>query len=281
MTRVARAVILAVACASVGFLDFRRSEVAAGNDRYAQGDFEQALQHYGNALVDDPESALLNFNMGNAHYQLGRYEEAVASYSRVRITGDDDPRMAKVAYNLGNVQFRAAQAAEAESPEKAIEGYTVAMASYRRALGVDPGDLDAKFNYEFARKALDDLRRKLEEQQQEQEQEQEQQNPNDEQQPEPEEQEQQGEQQPQQQEAEDEPQPDAEQQSDAADNDGEQHDRDPPQGDPAEEEGERGEEMNRREAASLVDMARDEELRPEDFVRQMHGAAVGEPRYDW
>jgi len=279
MNRRAAGVIVVAACACLGFLDFRRGPAAEGNESYASGDFEQALQHYGAALVDEPDSPRLNFNMGNAHYQLGRFEDAVASYGRVGAVADDDPRAAKVAYNLGNVQFRLAAAAAAENPQQALEGYALAMAAYRRALGMDPDDRDAKFNYEFARKALEDLRKSLEEQQQDQEQEQ--QNPNQEEQPEPDEQEQQGEQQPQQQEAEDEPQSDPQEQSSSDESGEREHDMDSPQGDPAEEESERGEEMNRREAAALVDMARDEELRPEDFVQQMHGAVVGEPLRDW
>lgn len=284
MNRGAVAAALLAASVSLGFLDFRRGDVARGNDLYERGQYEDALQAYGNALIDEPDDPRLNFNMGNAHYKLGNYAEASASYGRVGVgadvaVADDDPRAAQVAYNLGNVQFRVAQAAEGENPEQALEAYALAMAAYRRALGVDPDDVDAKFNYEFARRALEDLQKKLEEQQEEQEQEQ--QNPNQEQQPEPDEQEQQGEQQPQDQEAQDEPQADPQQQSDADDSGQDQHDAEPPQGDPAEDESERGEEMSRREAAALVDMARDEELRPEDFVRQMHGAAVGEPARDW
>ena len=269
--------VVVPALLSLGFLDFRRGPAAEGNESYRRGEYEKAVNQYGEALVDDPDSPRLNFNMGNAHYKLGNLEEAVASWGRVQ-DGDGEPsRAAKVAYNAGNAQFRIAERQEADEPQKALESYALAMAAYRRALGLDPADEDAKFNYEFARKRLEDLKKWLEEQErQEQEQ-----NPENEQQPEPEEQENQGEQQPQQQEAEDEPQPDPQQQEQARD----EGERDEPQtgdqGDPAADQADRGEEMNRREAAALVDMASDEEIRPEDLSRQMTGAVVGEPVQDW
>lgn len=267
----------ALAFATMGFLDFSRGPAAEGNELFRQGEYEKALNKYGEALVDEPESPRLNFNMGGAHYKLGNHEEAVASFARVRDVAEGENRTAKVAYNIGNSQFRLAEAQEAEDPQKALEGYALAMAAYRRALGVDPGDEDAKFNYEFARKRLEDLKKWLEEQEKKEQE----QNPQNEQQPEPEEQEDQGEQQPQQQEAEDKPQPDPQQQEQARDEGDREEPEQGQQGDSAEDESERGEEMNRREAAALVDMAGDEELRPEEFTHQMHGAVVGEPAQDW
>lgn len=261
---------------SFGFLDFRQSPAAEGNERYEAGDFEAALGKYGEALVDEPESGRLNFNMGAAHFKLGKYEEAMTSWARIRNEGDADPRFAKIAYNAGNAQFRLAEKIETEDPQKAIEAYGVALAAYRRAVGADPRDEDSKFNYELTEKRIKDLKEWLERQKEEQEQ-----NPENEKQPEPEDQGEEGEQQPQQQEAEEEPQEDPQQQEQqqAGEQDPEPADGD--QGDAAEEQADAGEEMTDREAAALVDMASDEEIRPEDFTKQMRGAAVVEPAQDW
>ncbi len=277
MSRAAIPLAILAACLSMGFLDFRRGPAAESNEFYEKGEYDAALDKYGEALVEEPDSPRLNFNMGDAHYKLRNYEEAVASYARVRDGRDEDARAAKVAYNVGNAQFRMAEAQESEKPQDAIQGYALAMAAYRRALGADPTLADAKFNYEFARKRLEDLKKWLEEQEKQKQE----QNAENEQQPEPEEQEDQGEQQPQQQEAEQEPQQSPEQQEQAPDSGEQQQEARGDQGDAAEEESDRGEEMNEREAAALVDMASDEELRPEEFTRQMRGAVVGEPAQDW
>ncbi len=278
MRRIQAFALALVSTVALGFLDFDRGPAVKGNEMFAAGDFEAALNLYGEALVDEPESGRLNFNMGNAHVRLGNYEDALASYARVRDEDDGPSRAAKVAYNAGNAQFRLAEQIEAENPQQALEAYALAMAAYRRSIGIDPSDDDAKFNYEFARKRLEDLRKWLEEQEkQEQEQ-----NPNEEQQPEPEDQDQPGEQQPQRQEAEEPPQQDPEEQADRSDDPGQREEpQAADQGDPAAEESDRGEEMSEREAAALVDMASDEELRPEEFSHQMRGAVVGDPLQDW
>jgi len=277
MSRLTTLCIAVPAFLSMGFLDFSRGPAAEGNELYRTGEYEQALNKYGEALVDEPDSPRLNFNMGNAHFQRGNFADAIASYARVNVLRDGEDRSAKVAYNAGNAQFRLAEAAEAENPQQALEGYALAMAAYRRALGADPTDAEAKFNYEFARKRLEDLKKWLEEQQKEKEE----QNPEDQEQPEPEEQEDQGEQQPQEQEAQDEQQPDPDEQAEQQDQGEDQQNADGEQGDAAEEESEDGEEMNRREAAALVDMASDEELRPEEFNRQPRDAVVVDPAQDW
>jgi tetratricopeptide (TPR) repeat protein len=66
------------------WLNPTRDRIAEGNRLFKQGKFDDAIGKYGEALVDNPDSPLLNFNMGDANYKAGKYAEAMASYSRVR-----------------------------------------------------------------------------------------------------------------------------------------------------------------------------------------------------
>ena len=266
--------LLVSALSSYGFLGLNEPPGNAGNDLFTAGKYDEAINKYGEALVDDPDSAPLNFNMGDAHYKSGNYSEALASFGRVRAEADSE-REARVAYNIGNVKHRVAAQAEADKPQDALKGYAEALASYRRALGINPRDEDAKFNYELTVKRIKDLKERLEKEKQQQKQE--------------EQQEQKQEQGEQQEEKQEEKQEQAqqeqgdkqkEQQQVQKPEQGEQQEQQEAQAAEGEEAGEK-DEMNKREASALVDAARNDELRPEEFVRRVQGGALAQPAQDW
>jgi len=270
--------LLAAACC-IAWLDPARDRIAEGNRLFEQGKFDEAITSYGEALVDDPDSPLLNFNMGDANYKAGKYAEALASYSRVR--GDDAGRAPKTAYNIGNVQYRLGAAAENQKPQEALAAYAAALAAYRRALASDPSDADVKFNYEFVSKKLDDLKKKLEQQKQQQEEQQEQseQQQKDQKQAEQNEPRQEEDKDQQQQPPEEQGQQ-KQQQAAPEESDHEQKAQEQAAAQAGDGEPKR-EQMSPQEAASLIDTARNDELQPDEFARRFQGAAVAEPAQDW
>jgi Ca-activated chloride channel family protein len=289
---------------SYGFLGFAENHAATGNQLYKEGKYDEAIGKYGEALLDDPDSAVLNFNMGNAHYKAGNYEEAMSSFGRVR-AAEDSKREARTAYNIAAVQYRKAVSVEAENPQDALKGYAETLAIYRRVLGIDPTDTDAKFNYELVSRRLQDLKKRLEEekkkqeepqqQQEEQKEQSEDQKPCDNPQPGEDQQQQESTEQqtseqrdePQQNQPQpEEPQPQAkeEQAQSAAQQEAQQQPDapSPEQQTAAATEPEPGEqEMSPREASALVDAARNDELRPQDFIRRQQGGALALPAQDW
>jgi Ca-activated chloride channel family protein len=149
---------------SVGWLD-PHATAREGNRLYDAGKYDDAAEHYNQALVDDPDSPRLHFNLGDARYKAGKYDDALASFGQVP-AGDADPdRTARLAYNVGNTKFRQGEAAEAKEPQKALELWAESLVAYRRALGADPDDVNAKFNHELVEKKIAALKKKLEEQQ--------------------------------------------------------------------------------------------------------------------
>lgn len=291
-------VLLALSTAallSCGFLGFGERPGNAGNELFATGKYDEAVNKYGEALVDDPDSAALNFNMGDAHYKAGNYTEALGSFGRVRAETDSE-REARVAYNVGNVKHRIAAEAEAEKPQDALKGYAEALASYRRALGINPHDEDAKFNYELTVKRIKELKERLEKEKQEQQnnqdqQQDEQQKQDEQQQDQQQAEDQQQEQQPEQEQGEQQEQEKQEEQQakgeeqkqqpeEQQQDQGEPQDQEQAEAAAGEEAGEK-DEMSKREASALVDAARNDELRPEDFIRQVQGGALAQPAQDW
>lgn len=274
------AVMLAVC--SIGWLD-PHSRAREANRLFAAGQYDAAAAAYNEALVDYPDSPLLHFNLGDAAYKQGKYDDAINAFQQVP-TGDDDPaRTARVAYNLGNAKYRLGEAVESSDPKTALTRYAEALAAYRRAMGAAPDDVDAKFNHEFVTKKLEDLKKKLEEQQKQQEDQKQQAN---QEQPEgdQQQQDQQGEQSKQDQQGEDEEkeaqqsQAGEEQQQQPASQNAQQE----PAGGGEQEAAEKSEgELSRHEATALLDSQRDQEVRPDEIVRELQGAVVAEPARDW
>ncbi|MGH7894669.1 MAG: tetratricopeptide repeat protein [Candidatus Binatia bacterium] len=274
-----RAALLAIALGATGagWLDPWATARQASR-LYAEGKFDDAAAKYNEALVDDPDSALLHFNLGATAYRQGKFEDATATLGRIPSSDTEPARSARTAYNVGNATYRLGAATETSDPTKALEHYAEALVAYRRAMGADPADDDAKFNHEFVEKKMADLKKKLEEQQKDKDQQQQNEQPKDQQgdkgqdQPKPDEP-QQGENKPDQQQAEEKPTP-------------QQAQGDEPQGDERQAEGGataggEGSKMSPREAEALLDAQRDQEVRPDEMVQQLQGADVADPREDW
>lgn len=270
---------------------------------YENGDFAAATQKYNEALTDDPDSPLLQYNRGVSLYREKKFEDAATALLRATTV---DPE--EIAYNVGNAKYQLGLAAAESDPQTALGLYTEALAAYRRAMGADPDDIDAKFNHELVTKRLEELKRKLEEQKQQQEQQQSQQDQQspDQKQQDPQQQGQQEQadnaEQPQEQASQQESPERQQEQSDQAEQKagqdeqqgqeapagdrqeagGESGDGEPQQRTAATENGERSEgEMSEHEARALLDAARDQEVRPEEIIERMQGGTVLEPSQDW
>jgi len=273
------ALLLAVALGLTGasWID-PHAKAREASQLYEKGDFDAATQKYNEALTDDPDSYLLQYNRGASLYRQDKFADAAAAFGRAPAA---DP--AEVAYNTANAKYRLGAAAAESDPQKALGLYAEALAAYRRAMGANPDDVDAKFNHELVERKLEELKKKLEEQKQDEQQEQEQEQDQQQQaepQESPKQQDQQSDQQAQQDEQRRQEEAAQRQQQQQADAEGEAAEQ--PQQPESAMSGERREgEMSEREARALLDAARDQEVSPEEIIERMQGAAVLEPSQDW
>ena len=110
--------------------------VTEGNASLEKGKAEEALPHYDRAVATLPADSAVHFNRGTALFALSRYDEAIAEL--MKATESKSPSLKAAAfYNLGNSYFKADRFADA-------------IAAYKHSLGLEPGDMRAKWNLELA-----------------------------------------------------------------------------------------------------------------------------------
>jgi Ca-activated chloride channel family protein len=147
--------VLAAYAADVGGL------MRQGNGLYNRGEYDEALSRYQMAEVLEPDATAIHFNLGNALFRLGKYQEAARELELVMI--DKKPeRRANAMYNIGNVAFKAGQ-------------LDPAIKAYAGALAIDPNDKQAKQNLEFCLKKKQEQQNQPDSSQQKQQQNQQQQ----------------------------------------------------------------------------------------------------------
>ena len=143
-------------------------QVNSGNDAYRDGDYEKSAEKYKEALKKDSESDIINFNLGAAYYKQNRYDEAL-DHLRKAVLSDDDALRQQAHYNLGNTLYESGRLFLADRDlDTTIQYYEEALAEYEKAMDIHPDDADARFNYEYVKKELEQLKQQQQQNQQQQ-----------------------------------------------------------------------------------------------------------------
>lgn len=150
--------MVAVEAASAG------KNVGEGNRFYQEGNFQQSADRYKEALQDEPESDIVNFNLGTALYKTGQYDEAVEHLQRAFLS-EDDALKQKAYYNLGNNFYQEGKQQENLGDfQRAVSLMEKSLGQFERALALDEADADAQHNYGFVQKEIKRLRELMQQQ---------------------------------------------------------------------------------------------------------------------
>lgn len=121
-----------------------RSEVRRGNRQYNKGNYEKSIERYERALGAAPESFEAIYNLGNALYKAERFDKAEQTMRKAAADSlRADGERAEAFYNLGNAQFKQ-------------QKYKEALESYKQSLRLNPDDQEAKYNYAYTKRLLDE-----------------------------------------------------------------------------------------------------------------------------
>ena len=119
-----------------------RGLVRKGNRQFKREQFEKSVDSYQRALQHDSTSFEAKYDLASALYRTERYEKAEKTLlGIVNDTTRTELERGEVAHNLGNTQF-------------AQQKYKEALSSYRQAMRCNPNDEDAKFNYAFTKRLI-------------------------------------------------------------------------------------------------------------------------------
>lgn len=121
-----------------------RRQVRKGNRAYEKGRYEEAAGRYRRALEAAPESWEGRYNLASALYRTEQYDNAV---EMLNLAAQDTLRTpierSEAYYNLGNVHFSRQKLAES-------------LDAFRSALRLNPDDEDAKFNFIYVKRLMQD-----------------------------------------------------------------------------------------------------------------------------
>src|SRR5260370_11489530 len=138
---------------------------APGIDAYRDGKFEDAYSQFQQTLKSHPQSPAddeLQFDSGAAAYKLKDYNKALESFSQALLTRETGLQ-SKGHYNLGNTLYQHGETEK--SDDKKLSDWTDALNHYDQTLKLDPQDKDAKDNYDYVKKKIEELKNKKSQQQ--------------------------------------------------------------------------------------------------------------------
>jgi len=144
---------------------------------YKAGNYDQALKEYERLLKKKTDDPRLHFNAGTAAYRNQQYDEAAKQFNAT-LSSPDLKLQGLAYYNEGNSLYHLGE--RNPDPKQRTEAWEKALQGYQSSLKLNPQDLDARFNYEFVKKKLEELKQ---EQQQSQKDKQDNQDDNQEQNP--------------------------------------------------------------------------------------------------
>ena len=131
--------ILLLFCCLPGFSQADRHDVRAGNRKFGKEHFKEAEIDYRKAVLKDSTSVTAQYDLASALYRQEDWAGAAKTLESVK----DQPELpAQYYFNAG----------DAASQQK---DWQAAVNDFREALLRDPGDLDAKENYIYAKKMLE------------------------------------------------------------------------------------------------------------------------------
>ena len=123
-----------------------RKDVRAGNRKFKKGNWAEADISYRKALVKDSVSIAANYNLANNLYRQGNMEEAGSYMDKIKEIAPLSAYSADYYYNTGNIAI-------------ARKDWQGAVDAFKQALLKNPDDLDAKENYIYAKKMLDEQKK--------------------------------------------------------------------------------------------------------------------------
>ncbi|MGB0806470.1 MAG: tetratricopeptide repeat protein, partial [Salibacteraceae bacterium] len=127
-----------------------RQLVRAGNDNYKIDSLNSAIEDYEKALSVDPKMEEAKFNLGDAFYRSGKFADAAKTFNELGQTSQNKQIKSDAHFNEGNSLMQ-------------TKKFEEAMGAYKNSLRANPSNNKARYNYEFAKKMLQEQQKQEQE----------------------------------------------------------------------------------------------------------------------
>lgn len=133
---------------------------SAGIDLYQQQKYPEAYEHFQQTLKENPgtrQTDRIEFDAGAAAYKMKDYNKAMQSFSQALLS--KDPHLqASSHYNLGNSLYERGEAEKSE--DNKLTDWEGALQHYGETLKAEPKNKEAKDNYDYVKKKIEELKKK-------------------------------------------------------------------------------------------------------------------------
>ena len=153
-------IVLAICLSGAAFA--QKADLRRGNRQFKKAEYAKADISYRKGLMQDTSSVAAHYNLAGNLYRQRNFDEAAAQLDASQLTAGDTEFAADYYYNRGDVAI-------------SQEDWQTAVNMFKESLRRNPGDMDAKENYIYARNKLIEQQNQNQDDQQDQQQDQNQQ----------------------------------------------------------------------------------------------------------
>lgn len=121
--------------------------IKEGNILFENKKYAEAEKSYQQALQKDKGSYKATFNLGDAYYKQGKYEDAAQQFQDLTHRATSLDTLSKAYHNLGNALLKSKK-------------YEESANAYKNALKNNPNDDDTRYNLAYAQQMLKEQQRK-------------------------------------------------------------------------------------------------------------------------
>lgn len=137
MKRLFSVMFLITSISLINFAQSKRSLINEGVDLYKNNKYADAEINFKKGLEKDNNLYQGHFNLGDAYYKQGRYDEAIQSFKNSLAFTENNHDKARIFHNIGNSLLKS-------------QKYPESIEAYKNSLKLNPGDLETKYNLSYA-----------------------------------------------------------------------------------------------------------------------------------
>jgi Ca-activated chloride channel family protein len=115
--------------------------IKEGNILFENKKYKEAEKSYQQALQKDKNSYKATFNLGDAYYKQGKYEDAAQQFQELTHRATSGDTLSKAYHNLGNALLKSKK-------------YEESANAYKNALKNNPNDDETRYNLAYAQQML-------------------------------------------------------------------------------------------------------------------------------